>query len=88
MILKQKYPKSRLVIFADNDRHLESRGVTNKGLSKAREALDAVGDGAVLVVPDFGPSEAHKGLSDWNDLINQGGFEHAKTQIDEQLRKV
>lgn len=87
MILKQKYHKSQLVIFADNDRHLQSRGVPNKGLLKAREALNAVGARAVLVVPDFGVVEAHKGLSDWNDLINQRGLEYAKAQVDEQLRK-
>ena len=29
MILKQKYPKSRVIIFADNDRHLECQGLVN-----------------------------------------------------------
>jgi phage/plasmid primase-like uncharacterized protein len=88
VILKHRYPKSRLIIYADNDRHLEMRGVLNQGLIKALEVINSVGDEVFLVVPDFKNSEAFKELTDWNDLINQKGFEYAKTQIEEQLRKI
>ncbi|HEV8051890.1 MAG TPA: toprim domain-containing protein [Parachlamydiaceae bacterium] len=87
ILFKQRYPKSKLVIFADNDRHLEMRGATNQGLTKGREAIFSFEGEAVLVAPDFGDSEVCKGCSDWNDLINQKGFEYAKAQITEQLRK-
>jgi hypothetical protein len=87
IMLKRRYPESLLVIFADNDRHLEERGGTNQGLVKGLEALNALDGKAIMVVPDFGDSTASKGLSDWNDLINQKGFEHAKIQVQEQIKK-
>ena len=86
-ILKQRYPKSRLIIFADNDRHLEMRGVMNQGIVKGQEALISIGGNTILVAPDFGDSEVCKGLSDWNDLINHKGFEYAKAQMAEWLKK-
>lgn len=86
MIFKQRYPKSRLIMFADNDRHLEVRGVANQGRSKALEAINSVEGETILVSPEFGPSKAVKGLTDWNDLIHHRGLEYAKTQIEEQLK--
>jgi phage/plasmid primase-like uncharacterized protein len=85
--LSQHYPKSRLIIFADNDRHLEERGAVNQGLVKGQEAINAIESGAVLITPDFGDSCASKGLSDWNDLIHQSGIEYAKAQMKEQLNR-
>lgn len=87
VILEERHPKSRLIIFADNDRHLEARGAMNQGIVKGQEAMYLLKSEATLVAPDFGDSKVDKGLSDWNDLINCKGFEHAKAQITEQLRR-
>lgn len=87
-ILRQRYPKSRLIIFADNDRHLEARGVTNQGLTKGQEAITAIEGEVAMVAPDFGNLEICKELSDWNDLIKHKGFEYAREQITEQLNDV
>jgi len=87
VILRKRYPDSLLVVFADNDRHLEERSAANQGLIKGQEALNALGGGAVLVAPNFGDSEVSKGLSDWNDLIHHKGLDHAKIQLQEQLSK-
>lgn len=87
IIFKQRYPQSRLIIFADNDRHLEVRGTSNQGLLKAQEAINSVESGVVLVTPDFKDSAALKDRSDWNDLIHDKGFEYARTQLKDQLRK-
>jgi len=87
IIFKQRYLKSKLVIFADNDRHLEERGAANQGFIKGQEAIYAIEGDGFLVIPDFGNSEACKGLSDWNDLIQLKGFEYAKAQVLEQLKK-
>jgi phage/plasmid primase-like uncharacterized protein len=88
VILKQRYPQSQLIVFADNDKHLEVRGGMNQGLIKAQEAIHAIKDHALLIAPDFGNVDPSKNLTDWNDLINQRGIEHAKAQIEEQLRKM
>ncbi|HLG25118.1 MAG TPA: toprim domain-containing protein [Candidatus Nanoarchaeia archaeon] len=85
VILKQCYPNSKLIVFADNDKHLEMRGGINQGLEKGREAIQGNEDHAVLVAPDFDFSEPSKKHSDWNDLIAQKGFEHARAQIAEKL---
>lgn len=87
VILQRRYPESRLIVFADNDRHLEMRGAANQGIIKGREAVFSIGRNVALVAPDFGDAEACKDLTDWNDLIHYKGFEYAKAQIAEQLRK-
>ncbi len=84
--LKQHYPKSKLIVFADNDRHLETRRTENQGLLKALEAIKSFDDG-VLVAPDFGNIEAVKNQTDWNDLIHAKGFEYTKIQIKEKLKE-
>jgi phage/plasmid primase-like uncharacterized protein len=86
IILRQKYPESRLIIFADNDRHLQVKGGVNQGIIKGQEAIRAIEVGAVLVSPDFGSLEVSKGLSDWNDLVHQYGVDYAKAQIEGMLK--
>ncbi len=86
LMLRERYPESPLVVFADNDKHLEARGGPNQGLVKGLEALNSLDGRAIMVVPDFGNTTASKGLSDWNDLINQKGYEYAKRQLEGQLK--
>ena len=40
--LSKKYPKSKIIIFPDNDRHLEEKGLPNKGVLRAVEAINQV----------------------------------------------
>ena len=61
--------------------------MVNQGLVKALEAINTVKDEVILVAPDFGCSEAFKELTDWNDLINQRGFEYTKALIEGQLSR-
>jgi len=65
-VLRQKFPKLRLIVCADDDVNTEG----NPGLSKAREAAQAV-DG-FLAVPDFG-AERPDGATDFNDLHRHAG---------------
>jgi phage/plasmid primase-like uncharacterized protein len=80
-----KYPESRFIIFADNDRHLEIRGLQNQGVLKARQARDAFKDRITLAIPDFDDCEPSKEASDWNDLVRIKGDDHAKAQIDQSF---
>jgi len=79
--IRKLYPESFIVIFADNDRHLEQKGDENIGLKKAQDARDAVGGYVGIAVPDFGDLAPTKDASDWNDLVRIKGREIAKAQI-------
>jgi len=83
-IIRKLYPRSPLVLFADNDRHLEFRGLPNKGVLMASGATKAVEACAGIAAPDFGDLEPSKDVSDWNDLVRLRGFEFAKEQIGEK----
>jgi putative DNA primase/helicase len=58
-IARRRYPKREIVIAGDNDHGTEG----NPGLTKAREAAQAIG--GLLAVPSFAPGEPG---TDWNDL--------------------
>lgn len=64
--LRQKFPELRLIVCADDDARTE----VNPGLSKAREAAQAVG--GFLAVPDFG-AQRPAGATDFNDLHRHAG---------------
>jgi phage/plasmid primase-like uncharacterized protein len=76
--LRKLYPESKLIIFADNDRHLPNG---NQGVLKAMEAKEVTGVGVCIATPDFGDIEPSKEASDWNDLMRLKGREMAKAQI-------
>lgn len=76
-----KYPASRLIIFADNDRHLEVEGLPNQGLLKACQVLETCKGKIILAVPDFGDCAPSKDASDWNDLLRLKGKQEARRQI-------
>lgn len=77
LALAQKYLTSRIIIFADNDRHLSS----NKGIEYAQAAVDAIGERATLLAPDFGDRQLSKNETDWNDLARIFGREFVKIQL-------
>jgi putative DNA primase/helicase len=62
-----KFPHLRLIVCADDD----ASTTGNPGLSKAREAAQAVG--ALLAVPDFDRTRPD-GATDFNDLHRHAGF--------------
>lgn len=66
-----KFPDSVVLLFADNDRHLE----TNVGIRCAEEAAEAVGGRATILFPDFGDRLPAKDESDWNDFFRAFGKE-------------
>jgi putative DNA primase/helicase len=69
MILRNKYPNSRIIILADNDRHLEQ----NKGVQAACAARDRLGANCAVAIPDFEGFPATNDYSDWNDLVREKG---------------
>ena len=78
--INEMFPDSHLVIFSDNDRHLEPSG-SNVGVLKALEA-QKISQGMIsLAVPDFGDLEPSKDASDFNDLVRLLGADAARSQI-------
>lgn len=84
-IFRTRYPGSRILFFADNDRHSKAAGRDNIGLEQAEKAASEVKFNAYVVEPDFESVPPAKDASDWNDLLIHRGFEFAEEQI---LRKV
>lgn len=72
--LREKFPDLLLVLCADDDYRTED----NTGLTKAREAAQAVG--GLLAIPDFGPHRP-EGATDFNDLHQHCGLEAVQHAI-------
>lgn len=77
-LMRNAFPRSRIIIFADNDRHNEK----NSGLESGRKARDLIGSNVILAVPDFGDIPPSADSSDWNDLERCLGREQTKDQIE------
>lgn len=75
-VIRENYPKSRIIIFGDNDRHLEE----NTGRKYAEKAVSSISN-CISAFPDFGDIPPSKEASDWNDLVRLKGVEVAKHQI-------
>jgi putative DNA primase/helicase len=73
--LRRKFPRLRLILCADDDAKTEG----NPGLSKAREAAQAVG--GLLAVPDFG-ADRFEGATDFNDLHRHAGLDAVRVCIE------
>lgn len=87
--IRKKYPKARLLFAADNDR-FTVKPVDNPGVTKAREAADAVK--GLVAVPAFDDSklspediEAGRVPTDFDDLARLDGIEAVRTAIDAVL---
>jgi putative DNA primase/helicase len=72
--LRDKLPKARLIVCADDDARTDG----NPGLTKATEAARAVG--GLLAVPDFGADRPEK-ATDFNDLAKHRGADAVKACI-------
>jgi phage/plasmid primase-like uncharacterized protein len=79
--LHRSYPNSPLILFADNDRHLE----VNKGEIAAHEALKVLHGGGIVLSPYFDGYPASKDYTDWNDLVREIGKPKALEQIQNGL---
>ena len=83
MALHECYPKSPLVIFADNDMHLSE----NKGVINAFKALERSTCGGLVLTPQFQAYPGGGDHSDWNDLVRESGRISALEQLVTGLRK-
>ena len=75
LALQAKPPGARLILCADDDHQTDG----NPGLTKAREAAQAVG--GLLAVPGFGPERGEKD-TDFNDLARLHGLSVVKGCIE------
>jgi putative DNA primase/helicase len=76
-VLRESYPNSPLVIFADNDKHLSQ----NKGIVSAKRALKKAQGNGIILAPQFRGSLKGRGYSDWNDLVREIGPLGASEQM-------
>src|SRR5262249_2323256 len=82
-VLRERYPNSPLVIFADNDRHLAE----NKGMIGAKKALKRANDNGIILAPIFHDSPKRRDYSDWNDLVREIGPVKGSEQLWEQIER-
>lgn len=85
-ILREKFPEACLVFLADNDQWTKG----NPGITKAREAAEAVG--GVVAIPQFdaalgvaGEDGKVKGPTDFNDLVAISGADAVRDAIAEAI---
>lgn len=84
MLLREHYPSSALLIFADNDQHLPQ----NKGLQCALSALGIVQKDVMVLAPQFASRAKTKDRTDWNDLVCEFGAVSVQQQMLESLNQV
>jgi hypothetical protein len=82
IILRDKYPNSRIIILADNDRHLEC----NKGVQVASIVRDRLGTNCTVAIPDFEGLPATSDYSDWNDLVREKGHQAVRNILTGVIR--
>jgi len=75
--LQKRYPKSPVIIFADNDMHLTE----NKGVISALKALEHSKCGGLVLTPQFQTYSKRSDHSDWNDLVRERGRIGALEQL-------
>ncbi|MFO8834976.1 zincin-like metallopeptidase domain-containing protein [Legionella pneumophila serogroup 1] len=89
--LHEKYPRTPVILAADDDKNLELLKGINPGKEKAGEAADAVN--GFIVLPIFAPGEQSsnpKQFSDFNDLANRStwGIEGVQRQIKPKIDRI
>jgi hypothetical protein len=70
VVLRNKYPNSRIIVLADNDRHLAE----NKGIQTATAIKERLGINCIIAIPDFEGFPRSSNYSDWNDLVREKGY--------------
>lgn len=82
MILRSKYPNSRMIILGDNDRHLEE----NKGVKAAYSTNERLGSNCTVAIPDFVGFPIGREYSDWNDLVRIKGGQEVRNILTKLIR--
>ncbi|WP_336056473.1 toprim domain-containing protein [Nitratireductor sp. CH_MIT9313-5] len=80
-LMAAKYPGARFLIAADNDR-FTTKPIENPGLTKAREAAEAIG--AKVAYPVFPPE--HEEATDFDDLARIAGLDAVKETLRAALK--
>ncbi len=86
--IRNLYPNSPIIFFADNDQHLAHRGIKNLGIFLAQDALIAVDGYGGIAHVEFVDSQPSKACSDWNDFVRLNGFEFARSMLLEKVSRV
>jgi phage/plasmid primase-like uncharacterized protein len=81
--LRKRFPQSPLIIFGDNDRHLQE----NKGRRAALATQEELGTACDVVIPDFEGHPISRGFSDWNDYVRENGVKVARESIQKALKR-
>lgn len=79
--IRKKYPKARIIVCADNDRFTKVGDLENPGLTKAREAADAIK--AKVAVPEFDAGDLTR--TDFDDLAQLRGIDAVRAVIEEVI---
>jgi phage/plasmid primase-like uncharacterized protein len=82
--LRKKFPDNPIIIFGDNDRHLQE----NKGLQDAYGAKKELGKNCSVAIPDFSNYPATREFSDWNDLVREIGVKEARESIRKAINEI
>lgn len=77
MALRAKFRNSPIIVFGDNDRHLQE----NKGKLAAEAVKNELGSTCHIVIPEFNDYPEQKEFSDWNDLVREIGVQEARKKI-------
>lgn len=80
--LRKLFPQSPLIVFGDDDRHLQE----NKGRRAAFTTQGELGAGCKVVIPDFEGYPVSREFSDWNDYIRENGVKAAREAIQNALK--
>ena len=81
--IRENYPDSAIYLMADNDHITEAKSHQNAGLTKAKEASEAIN--GYVIYPKFDTNDPG---SDWNDLYHSKGVDELKQQIRSQLHEI
>lgn len=82
LLLRSKYPNSRIIVLADNDRHLEE----NKGFKVANLLTERLGGNCDIALPDFEGYPPARDYTDWNDLVREKGWHTARNMLTSLIR--
>lgn len=81
--LKNKFPNSPVIVFGDNDRHLQE----NKGKLAAYLTKEELGNICRVVIPEFEGYPVSREFSDWNDFVREKGVKETREIIQKVLNR-
>jgi phage/plasmid primase-like uncharacterized protein len=81
MALRKRFPSNPIIVFGDNDRHLEE----NKGKQAAYAVLNELGTECQVAIPEFTGYPTLREFSDWNDYVRENGVKATRVAIQQIL---